>query len=606
LIAIDIEVYDPNLDTLGDGSIRKDGSVLCVGLFDGSDYVCCVPDDPRLPGWLASTEEKIFHNSVYDVPWLVCGLGFTVNGTLHDTMTRAAMLDPYEDLDLDSCCKRYGIRGKNAADTIEAWFNGVRARWGLVGSLWDNADVIWMHPEGRKQMIQYNEQDCRATYALFMAQEKRMAMHKEAYQLECDLQPLILEMKRNGIAVDVVARDRFTAQIEQELNIAESRLSTVYGITRSMIASPKQLTKAMNDIGVYSPVLTATGGQSWSAQALDMIDHPSIELIQQVKRHQSLLSKYLYGSLTTAIVNGRIHCTFSPNKRDEGGTITGRFASFKPNLQNIPARQEKHGQEMRSMFVPDIGCMLLAIDYSQIEYLLLAHFAQGPQAEWFREQARAGIDFHNVAMSITGIDNRDMVKRLNYGVIYGMGIHKLFAINRKIYGTIETAREVYNTYHARLPVIRDTMQYIQNTMRNNGYMRSIGGRVHYKPKPMFIDGKWNDMLYKSTNYVIQGSAADILKKSMVDALKAGVFNELHLHLTVHDEIVCSMPYTVAGLEAAQTLQQCMNDAYKERLRVPMKACAELGDTWGYWKDDIWRYLCETRDFAKYAHLVKEA
>lgn len=597
MIAVDIETYDPNLSSMGDGSIRKDGFIICIGLYDGDDFECVTPDDPRLVDWLASDEPKIFHNSIYDLSWLVCGYGFKVNGILHDTMTRQSLIDEYSDLSLDTCCKAMHVKGKNADDTIEKWFSDNAERFGFPkhGNIWDYGDVLWMSESGKEQMIKYNKQDCIATYNLFKAQEPRIASIQDVYKMECDLQPIILEMKKNGIRIDSVQRDRFTEQIQKEYNDAVQQLSYGYGITSETIASPKKMTIAMNQLGVYSPVSTATGSQSWSADALELIDHPSVELIQSTKNYKALLDKYLMGSFQKAVVNGRIHCTFSPNKREAGGTITGRFASSKPNMQNIPARDQKHGQksygqEMRQLFIPDEGHMIGAFDYSQIEYLLLAHYAVGAQADWFRQQANSGVDFHTAAQSVTGITVRDMVKRLNYGIIYGMGIKKMFSINRKLFGTLEHAQEIFNNYHRGLPVIRDTMTWVQNISQQQGYIKSIGGRIHHKPKPQFIDGKWNNMIYKMTNYLIQGSAAEVLKHGLLDAWNEGVFDILKLHITVHDENVVSIPYTKVGVEAAQALQHCMENSYKQQLLVPMKAVGEVGPNWGYWKDDIWQRM----------------
>jgi DNA polymerase-1 len=408
-------------------------------------------------------------------------------------------------------------------------------------------------------------------------------------------------MKKNGIRIDQVQRDKFTEQITSQLNGYERELDQAYNITRETIASPKKLTIAMNSLGVRSPVATATGGQSWSADALDLIDHPAVALIQATKNHIALLNKYLNGSFVHSVVNGRIHCTFNPNKRDEGGTITGRFSSNKPNMQNIPAREDKHGQksygqEMRMLFLPDEGCMLGALDYSQIEYLLLAHYAKGPQAEWFRGQANAGVDFHTVAQEMTGIKSRDIVKRMNYGFIYGMGLTKLMSINRLLFkqlaaeagmDVLEFGRHIYEQYHSRLPVIKDTMRWAQQVTQQVGSIRSIGGRLHHKPPPIYENGRWNNGLYKMTNYLIQGSASEVLKLGLLNAWDAGVFNVLHPHITVHDENVVSIPYNKEGTEACIALKQYMEAAYKDLLLVPMKVVCEVGPNWGYWKGDIW-------------------
>jgi DNA polymerase I-like protein with 3'-5' exonuclease and polymerase domains len=383
MIAVDIESFDPTMK----GAMSGDGTILCIGLYDGHDYVNCTPDDPRLSDWLASDEAKIFHNGVYDLPWLLFRHHWKVGGVWHDTMTRSALIDEYMNLDLDSCCKKFNVAGKNAADTIELWWKQNAKRYGLRGNLWQHLDVIWQIPEGRDAIIKYNKQDCIATYSLFKAQESYLVTNNltSVYQMECDLYPVIMEMKRNGIRIDPLARDRFTIDIETKCKTAAQELEYKYNITSDIIASPLKLTKAMHALGIHSTVLTPTGNESWSADALDLIDHPAVALIQETKNYKALLTKYLYSSFQTDVINGRLYSTFSPNKRDDGGTITGRLASRDPNMQQVPARDEKHGQksygqEMRMLFIPEEGCMMGAFDYSYIEARLLGHYAKGNQA----------------------------------------------------------------------------------------------------------------------------------------------------------------------------------------------------------------------------------
>jgi DNA polymerase I-like protein with 3'-5' exonuclease and polymerase domains len=271
-------------------------------------------------------------------------------------------------------------------------------------------------------------------------------------------------------------------------------------------------------------------------------------------------------------------------------------------MQNIPARDEKHGQktygqEMRTLFLADEGCMIGAFDYSAIEAVLLAHYAKGQQADWFRQQIINGADYHKIVMEMTGIPNRDIIKRMNYGFIYGMGINKLISINRRLFKKLASeadmemkayGKQLHSIYHTKFPVIKDTMAWAQAVTKQNGSIMSIGGRVHHKPRPVYEDGRWNDGLYRMTNYLIQGSAAEILKKGLVKGWKDGVFNVLKLHLTVHDENVPSIPYNMLGVEAALHFQhECMETAYADRLLVPLKVVGEVGPNWGWWKGDIW-------------------
>lgn len=658
LIALDIETYDPNLYELGDGSIRKDGRILCCGAhgdgiskvfdFDNPNDIQELRDilkDPSI--------DKIYHNGIgYDLPWLYCGYDMIIKGVQHDTMTRAALIDEYQSLGLDDCCKKLGLKGKNKDETIEAWYEKWQAQMELAAKsfkkygisdnneviiakenndfetwklsptevealitqsykkdVWANALVIWADPVGRETMKKYNLQDCIATFNLFKAQEKLIEPLHNVYEMECKLVPILLDMKKRGIRVDEKRMTELAAKVQEKADEQERKLIDMYGVTGEMISSGKKLGAHLNEMGIHSPIRTATGAESWAEGALVRIHHPVIPMIQEYKNYDSILNKYLRGSLSRTVINGRIHCTFLPMLRDKksgmggGGTVTGRFSCKAPNLQQIPARNKGHGQDfsqdMRSLFLPEEGKMIAALDYSQIEAVLLGHYAQGQQAAWFREQLKAGADLHNIVMRMTGITYRPVVKTFNYGCIYGMGwktaMEKNYTLFEKLAAEegldIETfTKNVYYNYHKKFPVIKDTMKWCQNIAKAQGYIDTMGGRRQHKPKPAYdpATGKINDFIYKMLNKLIQGTAADILKTALVNAYEAGIYDVLDLHLLVHDEQVVSTPFTKEGCEATVELQQIMASVYKDQLLVPIKAECELGPNWGYWSSRIYK------------------
>ena len=658
LIALDIETYDPNLHELGDGSIRKDGRILCCGAhgdgiskvfdFDNPNDIQELRDilkDPSI--------DKIYHNGIgYDLPWLYCGYDMVIKGVQHDTMTRAALIDEYQSLGLDDCCRKLGLRGKNKDETIEAWYEKWQTQMKLAAKsfkkygisdnneviiakenndfetwklsptevealitqsykkdVWANALVIWADPVGREMMKKYNLQDCIATFNLFKAQEKLIKPLHNVYEMECKLVPILLDMKKRGIRVDEKRMAELAAKVQEKADEQERKLIDMYGVTGEMISSGKKLGARLNEIGIHSPIKTATGAESWAEGALERIHHPVIPMIQEYKNYSSILNKYLRGSLSRTVINGRIHCTFLPMLRDKesgmggGGTVTGRVSCKAPNLQQIPARNKGHGQDfsqdMRSLFLPEEGKMIAALDYSQIEAVLLGHYAQGQQAAWFREQLKAGADLHNIAMGMTGITYRPVVKTFNYGCIYGMGwktaMEKNYTLFEKLAAEegldIETfTKNVYYNYHKKFPVIKDTMEWCQNIAKAQGYIDTMGGRRQHKPKPAYdpATGKINDFIYKMLNKLIQGTAADILKTALINAYEAGIYDVLDLHLLVHDEQVVSTPFTKEGCEATVELQQIMASVYKDQLLVPIKAECELGPNWGYWSSRIYK------------------
>ena len=575
-----------------------------------------------------------------------------IKGVQHDTMTRAALIDEYQSLGLDDCCRKLGLRGKNKDETIEAWYEKWQTQMKLAAKsfkkygisdnneviiakenndfetwklsptevealitqsykkdVWANALVIWADPVGREMMKKYNLQDCIATFNLFKAQEKLIEPLHNVYEMECKLVPILLDMKKRGIRVDEKRMAELATKVQEKADEQERKLIDMYGVTGEMISSGKKLGARLNEIGIHSPIKTATGAESWAEGALERIHHPVIPMIQEYKNYNSILNKYLRGSLSRTVINGRIHCTFLPMLRDKesgmggGGTVTGRFSCKAPNLQQIPARNKGHGQDfsqdMRSLFLPEEGKMIAALDYSQIEAVLLGHYAQGQQAAWFREQLKAGADLHNIAMGMTGITYRPVVKTFNYGCIYGMGwktaMEKNYTLFEKLAAEegldIETfTKNVYYNYHKKFPVIKDTMEWCQNIAKAQGYIDTMGGRRQHKPKPAYdpATGKINDFIYKMLNKLIQGTAADILKTALINAYEAGIYDVLDLHLLVHDEQVVSTPFTKEGCEATVELQQIMASVYKDQLLVPIKAECELGPNWGYWSSRIYK------------------
>ena len=642
LIAMDVETY-------GNYLTDPDARILCCGAhgegihkvfdFDDPNQVreCCdIVADPNI--------DIIWHNCLFDNGWFHDKYNTVPKGIIHDTMTRAALIDERQSMGLDDNCKRMGVKGKNKSETIEAWFedwqNTMKGcakglKKGLItddnqvlntedgetyqlsdaeleclisgkwkNSVWDNSLMLWQEaPEFKQKMMEYNQQDCVATYELYLAQEKFMKPVQHVYELECKLIPILLRMKKVGIRFDQKRAGELIEKVAAKEQEVEKKLFDVYGITGEMINSPKQLGVRMNEMGIESPVRTKTGNQSWAEGALVRIHHPVTPLIFEYKNYHAILSKFLLGSLSKSVVNGRIHCTFLPMLREEGGTVTGRFSCRDPNLQQIPARNKGHGedfsQDMRSLFLPEEGMMLAAMDYSQIEAVLLAHFAQGQQAEWFRDQMRAGADLHNIVMGMTGITYRPVVKTFNYGCIYGMGWQTAMEKNYVLFEKLASGegkdiesftKEIYYNYHKKFPVVKDTMAWAQDVARTYGYVDTMGGRRLHKPTPQYdpVTGKINDYLYKMLNKLIQGTAADILKQALITADEAGIYDVLTLHLLVHDEQVNSVPFTKEGTEAAVELQHIMGNVYKEQLLVPIKAECELGPNWGYWSDRIYK------------------
>ena len=204
--AIDIETHDPNLKKLGSGEIRKDGRILCIGCYGegecGHIDDVFAPDEPEIAAILATPDTKIFHNGVYDVPWIVLGHNLKLNGKIEDTMTREVLLNEYQDsYSLDDSCRRRGIEGKNYADTVDAY-------WKSIGGKGKAIEHLAEMPI--QKVAEYCKQDCKATYELYYKQQPLIEQYdlQKVNDTEAALYPVLLEMKRNGIRIDVVKRDK--------------------------------------------------------------------------------------------------------------------------------------------------------------------------------------------------------------------------------------------------------------------------------------------------------------------------------------------------------------------------------------------------------------
>lgn len=576
--AVDIETYDPLLKQRGAGSISGQGYIIGVGLYmphRSKFYTKLelelkrVLEDPNII--------KVFHNGVYDLDWLCNGQWkCKVNGRIEDTMTRETLIHTYaQSFSLDNCCKTYGIKGKYK-EGIETYYKG-------KGKAVANLDKIPIDIVG-----QYCLADCEATYNLY--QQQQPFLEKEELEgvndCECDLYPIVIEMRKNGIRIDLPKIYETTEVLTNEYNTSLNELSQKYNISNLSLSKSADLVKIFNKENI--PIkYTEKGHASFTSDILADIEHPVAKQIYHTRATQKLISTFLKNWPEMAI-NGRLHCTLYPSKRDVGGTVTGRWSSQNPNLQQVPAREDKHGTLFRSLFLPDEGCLLGAFDYKQIEYRVFLHFALGKGAEITRQafQIHPDIDYHQMTVDMLewgdlGKEGRHLAKCLNFGVLYGLGArsfayrfkHALLDNHpeRKEEDLLAIAQSLLNEYYLKVPFVRPTIKGIEQIGYKRGYVKTVLGRRQRMPP--------DQKAYKLVNYLIQGTASDIIKQAMVNAYKAKIFDVLKIHFPVHDELVFSIPQTKEGYQACLELQNIMTSVFQ--LRVPLGVDTEIGEDWGH-------------------------
>jgi DNA polymerase-1 len=324
-------------------------------------------------------------------------------------------------------------------------------------------------------------------------------------------------------------------------------------------------------------------------------------------------------------INGRLHPQFNQLKGEDYGAVTGRFSGSLPNLQFIPNRDPVIGPLTRSLFLPEVGCLWGRADYSQIEIRILAHYAMGIGAKEIRSAFIADpfLDYHQWGADKSNID-RKRAKTINFGVVYGMGAAKL-ALSLGI--TFHEADKLLKDYYRKLPFLKETTQTAMRVAGGRGYVKTLLGRRRrfpvwepsdwelskkdgFKstdpvalrklvqdvikatrekikkdpkyPKKIPAAGVRRAYTYKAFNAVDQGTAADIMKKAMVDIWESGLCEELPQHITVHDELGCSVPDNARGKEAYKEMVHIMANTVP--LKVPVVVDSELGPNWGEAED----------------------
>jgi DNA polymerase I-like protein with 3'-5' exonuclease and polymerase domains len=274
-------------------------------------------------------------------------------------------------------------------------------------------------------------------------------------------------------------------------------------------------------------------------------------------------------------VGDRLHCQFNALRSDEYGTVSGRFSSSQPNLQNIPARDEEWGPLIRGLYIPDEGCPAWKrYDWSQIEYRYLTHYAVGRGAEtaraMYRDQPRT--DFHIMAAEMVfgdrAVEMRKPTKNINFGLVYGMGEDLL---GETLARPMDEVREIIETYHERFPFVRATYNLASRRAKRRGFIRTILKRYARFPQ--------GESTHKALNRLLQGSAADTMKKAMVDVWESGVCDVVGApHLTVHDELDWSDAGTPEHVEAFEHVRVMMETCIP--LHVPLLVSMETGTNWG--------------------------
>ena len=510
--------------------------------------------------------KKIAQNAKFEYLVLL-NQGIILNNISFDTMVASYVLNPDHRHNL----KELGLK----------WLDReMRPISDLIGS---GKKQISMRDVSIEDVSPYAVDDVTVTWELaelFKKKIKDAKIETLYYEIELPLVTLLSEMENEGIRVKANILRDISADLEKDINQMTTQAVAILG-KEINLNSPKQLSELLfNELNLHNPKKGST-----SIDVLEEIrdSHPIIPLVIEYRSTMKIRSTYAEGLLSEINQNdGRIHTSFNQTM-----TSTGRLSSSSPNLQNIPIRTEK-GRVIRKAFVPNSdGEVLLAADYSQIELRLLAHYSgDDVLIKAFEE----GEDIHSrTAREILPLENgevtpddRRTAKIVNFGVIYGMSA---FSLSKELGIPRKRAQEFIDQYFARYPKVRIFFNDLLENARQNGYVETFMGRRRYFP-----DLKSKNTMARSfseraaVNMPLQGGAADIMKKAMLELRDNLLRNKLQskIILQVHDEIVLSVINSELDEIIELTTQTLSNTC---QLKVPLTTNLKSGSNW-YEMSDI--------------------
>ena len=588
-IAVDLETNDPQLLELGSGNVVGRGHIAGISLaVEGwSGYYPIGHEqggnlDKKLVfGWLQDLFNQqdtkfIFHNSMYDVCWLKSA-GLVIKGKIVDTMIAASLIDENRmSYRLDTLAKHYIGLGKDEKVLLQA-----AKDYGL-----DPKKDMWRLPA--LFVGQYAERDAESTLKLW--QRLNMEMHNQelmdVFNLETKLFPCLVDMRFKGVRVDLEKADKIKKNLMVQENKIINKIKDLTGIDVEIHAA-RSIAKAFDKLKLPYDRTEKSDEPSFTKNFLQNHPHELARSIADAREINKAHTTFI-DSITKHAVNGRIHADINQIRSDDGGTVTGRFSMSNPNLQQIPARHPELGPLIRSIFIPEEKHVWGSFDYSQQEPRILVHYAKLQNLEGVDEIVEAynqgDADFHQVVADMAGIE-RKQAKTINLGLMYGMGKNKLMA---ELGLMKESAEKLIKQYHTKAPFVKKLMDNVTRRAENYGKIRTLGGRAcHFdlwqpvqfgvfKPLPLEQARKEYDeplkraFTYKALNKLIQGSAADMTKKSMVALYENGIIP----HIQIHDEVDIS----VVSDKQAEDIIEIMESAVE--LKVPNKVDYEKGNSWG--------------------------
>jgi DNA polymerase I-like protein with 3'-5' exonuclease and polymerase domains len=563
---------------------------------------------------------KVFHNAMYDVCWIRSVTGKMMKGKIVDTMIAASVIDENRfRYSLDSLSKDYLNDSKYKYDlqqkTLE-WSGGT------VKDPMTN-----MHKLPASIVKEYAKQDVDLTFKLWNLFNKKIdevlytkddgeqKTCRQIFELETKLFLCLVDMKFKGVRIDVEKATAFGKHLKKRRDQIVKAIESITTIKVDIWAAAS-IKNLLDHLCIKDYKVTPKSKMpQLPKDYLKTHNNKCLRMIAKAREYDKAVNTFIDG-LLGYVHEGRIHADINQIRSDSGGTVTGRFSMSNPNLQQIPSKGYI-GKKMRELFIPDEGYKWGSFDYSQQEPRIVVHYAIKlglPGTETLQEEFdKDDADFHQIVAEMANI-SRKQAKTINLGLFYGMGKIKL----QKELGLDQSkARALFNEYHSRVPFVRDLSQQLIQFAKENRLLFTLHDRFCRFDKWETTNKEWNpetnrfnevplyteaqareafkgEMLdkfkenkidpnymdyferyytpaftYKALNRLIQGSAADMTKKAMVDLYEKGIIP----HIQIHDEL-CFSTTDHESEVIRETMEQTIP------LEVKNKVDYESGPNWG--------------------------
>lgn len=527
---------------------------------------------------LPKAEKVIMHSGPFDMR-MTDYVGVDLSGcNVEDTGIVCGLLNELEpSFKLDKLCQKYTGQSKSDEE-LNQWcadrFGGRPTRKGQAKNY---------HRAPGRIVAPYAKGDSRMTLDLYNVRRPLLADEnlEELYLLELAQLPIVLRMHRAGVKVNARLAHETAADLDRRLAKAQAWLDDFApGLNWN---STQQIAELFDKMGIpYSrndptPKMLergiTVGNPSITKDDLERLAEEGYEFatkVRESRRFKHYADTFIRSYILDNIVNSFVHGEFHPMKRETYGTVSGRYSSGGAlNLQNIPARDPYWAPLIRGLYIPISNEHdWWRFDYSQIEYRYLAHYAGGALRQAYQDNP--DVDFHQFVADLAGMP-RKPAKNLNFAVVYGQGFR---ATQAQLGMNAEDTKRFLNTYHSAVPEAKRLMNRAMNLAAKRGYIMTWAGRRRRFQKRK---GRYRS-LHKALNALLQGSAADLIKKAMVEVDKIVDWEEAVLHLTVHDELDLSLPKGEPGRRYARQIKEAMESF---DLTVPIKVDAEVGPDWGH-------------------------